>query len=257
MLKLYPGNTLLLTYQPLVIKKKIQGFLLAKKEQKKFETYFTGDFDNQIQTIIDFKISKIKNSWSEHEHIHCSISAKKNKKNEFKLFESIYYFPFKNFIPFRERIYYLYPSLFSTKKKTIFQMEILQTTLDSTFNSEEAYKKNEKFLKESCPNTKILSRCTIFWFNKLQQNLRQKNNSFFKGELLNGGCTVFSFIDFKFLHIKDNLILTEFSLWVNDRGFDDRAIKYGNNEKISYKLERVSIKNQTSCTIRRISKKYK
>jgi len=34
MLKLYPGNTLLLTYQPLVIKKKIQGFLLAKKEQK-------------------------------------------------------------------------------------------------------------------------------------------------------------------------------------------------------------------------------
>ena len=41
MLKLYPGNTLLLTYQPLVIKKKIQGFLLAKKEQKKFETYFT------------------------------------------------------------------------------------------------------------------------------------------------------------------------------------------------------------------------
>ena len=57
MLNSYPVTKSLLNYKPFSVEKNIKGFLYAKKHQKVFGVLFEGEFDNQIQTIVDKKIS--------------------------------------------------------------------------------------------------------------------------------------------------------------------------------------------------------
>ena len=117
MLKSNCGPTHIFNYHPVSLQKRIQGFFQVKKQQPIFIKYFEGEFDNQIQTITDFKISRLINSWHDHEHIHCSVIRQTHLKDELKIFEAFYYFPYKKSIPFRERVYFFYPSLLSSKKK--------------------------------------------------------------------------------------------------------------------------------------------
>jgi hypothetical protein len=239
-------------YRPFAIKKKIRGFLKAKKSQLVFRKYFQGEFDNQFQTIIDNKISRIKKVWYVHEHIHCSIISPENFSENFDSFEAFYYFPFKNLVPFRERIYLLYPSLFSLKKQLIFQMEILQNQ-QRLCSKEKTFFFSEDFISQT-----FLNRCMIYWYVNEKKKYCRNSHFFFKGELLNQGCTIFSLSGLEFLHIKDDLILTECSLLVNDRGFDEKGlVKYGNYQKIPFILERASNSNQLYCTVRQIRKQYK
>ena len=242
---------LLLNYQPSTVKQKIQDYLVNNKNQKFFVKNFEGNFDNQNQTLIDIKIFNIRNSWIEHEHIHCSINQNKNYMGGYKILQAVYYFPFKKAIPFRERIYLINPNLFSSKRKLLFQMEILKNHEIKNF------KKKKLFLND-LNYKKTLSRCIIFWgLNKNKINYKGKKGIFI-GELLNGGCSIFSPITSEFIDVKDNLILSEYSLWVNDRGYDEqRIIKYGNPEKISYKMGRISNNSHLRSTISQIRKKYK
>ena len=247
------SSTLLLNYKPLALNKKICGFFSAKKNQPVFRKYFKGDYDNQAQVLIDSKISNIKNTWSKHEHIHCSV-LEKNFSRDFIVFEAFYYFPFRNPIFFRDRIYLFYPNLFSTKKKTGFQMEILQIYLGEKFEIKNLITRKEFVLENNFK--KNLSRCSIFWNLETFQKVNKGDKPVFLGQLLNGGCTIFSYNVFEYLQVKDDLILSEYSLWKNDRGFDHKGdVKYGNAEKIFYKLERTSMKNYLNCTIRKVQKK--
>jgi len=249
---------LILCYEPAAVKNKIKEYFLAKQYEPVFIRYFDGEFDNQNQTIIDLKISEITSSWCVHEHIHCSVTKQKYVKNNVNLFQAVYYFPYKIPILFRERVYLFYPCLFSTTQKTIFQMEILQNNSKKNLLYDFSPVKTEGITFERHDYKKDLIRCTILWSVKSQKTIFQKENTIFMGELLNGGCSIFSFISFEFLHVKDNLLLSEYSLWVNDRGYTDRGVvRYGNPKKISYKMERLSTKNQLTCTIRRVGKKYK
>lgn len=258
MLKAPLRPRLILNYHPSSLHKKIQGFFQVKKQQPIFIKYFGGEFDNQIQTLIDFKISRLIDSWIDHEHIHCSVIQKTYFKNELKIFEAFYYFPYKKSIPFRERIYFFYPNLLSTKKIIIFQMEILKSPQNKNKNLKDSFEKIENFYIEKFTYKKNLSRCIIFWCLKLSKNNLHQKQPIFLGELVNGGCSIFSFIASEFLDVKDDLLLSEYSLWVNDRGYENgRNIKYGNLEKISYKMERVSTTNHLACTIRGINIKYK
>ena len=258
MIKVFGNPYKILNYHPLAIKKKIKGFLLAKKIQPIFIEYFSGEFDNQSQTLVDYKIWKINNSWGKHEHIHCSISYQKSYDNFSYIFKASYYFPFKDPITFRDRIYIFYPSLFSTRKKVIFQMEILQNYSIMNFNPSSHVKPLKKYSQKIFRVKNCLNRCTIFWRVYFSENITRKKKPIFFGELQNGGCTIFSRTGVEFLNVRDNLTLEEYSLWVNDRGFDEKGeLKYGNSEKISYKLEKVSRNNFLNCTIRKIKKKYK
>jgi len=250
--------TMVKRYKPLAINRKIQGFFLAKQGKAVFKEYFKGEFDNQIQTIIDIKISDIKSSWYLHEHIHCSITKQKYISKDKGLLHAIYYFPFKTSILFRDRIYFFYPSIFSTKQKIIFQMEILQNNLKKNLLYNLNTVKTDFLPSENYDFAEDLIRCTILWSLSSGQKIFQKDYPIFIGELINGGSSIFSFTSFEFLHVKDNLILSEYALWVNDRGFTNREIlKYGNLKNFSYRMERISIKNQLNCTLRNIKKKYK
>ncbi len=121
MLNSYPGTKSLLNYKPLSVEKNIKGFLFAKKHQEIFGVLFEGDFDNQIQTIVDTKISKIRNNWFKHEHIHCSVKKQNDLSKNFSLFEAFYYFPFKTPAPFRERVYYFSQVIYLTVKILFFK----------------------------------------------------------------------------------------------------------------------------------------
>jgi hypothetical protein len=257
MLNSYPGTKSLLNYKPLSVEKNIKGFLFAKKHQEIFGVLFEGDFDNQIQTIVDTKISKIRNNWFKHEHIHCSVKKQNDLSKNFSLFEAFYYFPFKTPAPFRERVYLFFSSNLSNSKNIIFQMEILQNCDFNNFTSNKfTMEFKEIFFRNSIPE-KILNQCKIFWILKISNDSKIED-FVFSGELLNGGCSIFSFNTFRFLQVKDNLILSEHYLWVNDRGFSDEAsVEYGNIKKIPYKLERLSGMNYLTCTKRQVKKKYK
>ena len=257
MLNSFPVSRLLLNYQPLSIKKNFKKFLSAKKYQKIFGVLFEGNFDNQIQTIIDAKISRIKKNWPKHEHIHCVVKKQKNPAKNLILFEAFYFFPFENPILFRERVYLLFSSNLSTKQNRIFQMEILQAFKNYNFEFKDSSPKLRKFFLEPSVGEKILNQCSIFWILNSPKGNEEQNDFFFSGELLNGGCSIFSFITLKFLEVKDNLILSEHSLWVNDRGFENEGtLEYGNSMKIPYKLDRISKLNQLGCTKRKV-RKYK
>lgn len=258
MLTPLPASKCLLNYRPLSIEKNIKGFLSAKKHYKIFGVLFEGNFDNQIQTIIDSKISQIKNNWQKHEHIHCKVKKQKNPAKNLILFEAFYFFPFENPIPFRERVYLFFSNILSTRQSIIFQMEILQAYNNYSFEFKNSSSKLGKFFQNLSETEKILNQCSIFWVLNSTNVDKEKKDFFFAGELINGGCTIFSFIKFKFLQVKDNLILSENSLWVNDRGFDEEGtLEYGNSMKIPYKLDRISNLNQLTCTKRKIKKKYK
>lgn len=258
MLYSYQLTKSLLNYKPLSAEKNIKGFLFAKKHQEIFGILFEGEFDNQIQTIVDRKICKIRNNWFIHEHIHCSVKRQNDLSKNFSLFEAFYYFPFKIPTPFRDRVYLFFSSNLSKNKNVIFQMEILQ---NCNFNNFTLKKSNMEFKEIFFGNSiaeKTLNKCKIFWILKIFNDNKKKEDFVFSGELLNGGCTIFSFNTFRFLQVKDNLILSEHSLWVNDRGFSDEAsIEYGNIKKIPYKLERLSGINQLTSTKRQVKKKYK
>jgi hypothetical protein len=130
-------------------------------------------------------------------------------------------------------------------------MEILKNQENKNF------KKKNFFIKDSYYK-KTLSRCIVFWGLNINKINYQGKKGVFIGELLNGGCSIFTPITSEFIDVKDNLILSEYSLWVNDRGYDEqRRIKYGNPEKISYKMGRISNNSHLRSTISQIRKKYK
>ena len=258
MITILNNSIKLVKYQPLSIKKKLHGFLISKKLQPIFKDYFVGEYDNQNQSLIDYKIWQLGSFSQIHEHIHCSVLHRKYYQNYFDLFEALYYFPYKNPVAFRDRIYLFYPSLFSTEKKIIFQMEILQNNNDMSLNFQSYLNQPKRFLFEKFSPKNNLDRCLIFWNIEYGGILSLKKKPIFFAELLNGGCTIFSLKGSEFLNVKDNLILTENSLWVNDRGFDDKGNKkYGNSEKRAYKLEKISRGTFLNCSIRNIRKKYK
>jgi len=258
MLNSYPVTKSLLNYKPFSVEKNIKGFLYAKKHQKVFGVLFEGEFDNQIQTIVDKKISKIRNNWFKHEHIHCSVKRQNDLDKNFSLFEAFYYFPFKTPTLFRERVYLFFSSNLSTSKNIIFQMEILQNCNFNIFNSKKYTRRFKEIFFRNSIAEKILNQCKIFWILKISNDSEEKEDFVFSGELLNGGCSIFSFNTFRFLQVKDNLILSEHSLWVNDRGFSyEASVEYGNIKEIPYKLERLSSMNQLTSTKRQVKKKYK
>ena len=258
MIIIFGSLTKIFKYQPISIKKKVQGFLLAERIRPLFVEYFSGEFDNQSQSLIDYKIWKINNFWKKHEHIHCSISNQKNRKNGPDIFKASYYFPFKEPVAFRNRLYVFYPSILSTRKKIIFQMEILQNYSAANFNFEFRSKQLRENFQKIFKIKNNLERCAIFWSVESAENFPRKEKQVFFGKLQNDGCTVFSLTGLEFVDVRDNLTLTEYSLWVNDRGFNEKGeLIYGNSEKISYKLEKISRINFLNCTIRKIKKKYK
>jgi hypothetical protein len=257
MLNLHPVTKSLLNYKPLSVEKNIKRFLFAKKYQEIFGILFEGEFDNQIQTIVDRKISKIRTNWFRHEHIHCSVKRQNDLSKNFSLFQAFYYFPFKTPTLFRERMYLFFSSNLSTNKNVVFQMEILQNCNFNNFTSKKYPMEFKEIFFRNSIDEKILNQCKIFWILKISNDSEEKEDFFYSGELLNGGCSIFSFNTFKFLQVKDNLILSEHSLWVNDRGFSDQAsIEYGNIKEIPYKLERLSSTNQLTVTKRQVKKKY-
>mmetsp|Transcript_3069 Transcript_3069/g.6146 ORF Transcript_3069/g.6146 Transcript_3069/m.6146 type:complete len:264 (+) Transcript_3069:86-877(+) len=230
--KIYSNLT---NYKPFSLTKRVQGFLKTKKELKILSSYFSGNYNNHSQYLADSW--NLKNQVS-HEHIHCLIERLKGNSNQAEIFLARYFFPC--FLPklFRIRVYIISPCEFSTKEKPITKMEIIR---NPEKNMALRKKKNQPLKHGKIYNFQTgisLPHCYIFWKRKSIKKKKARLN--FHGFMENQGCTIFSSSLFSFLHIKDNLILTPHSFFVNDRGFkEDGDLLYGNASGISFQMGRV------------------
>jgi hypothetical protein len=100
---------------------------------------------------------------------------------------------------------------------------------------------HEKFFQTYKYHSAIkFNHCSVFWKKNNTYKCLKKQISF-KGYLHEGGCSIFSVFSKYFLHINDNLVLTNRILLVNDRGFDEElSLVYGNSKKIFFQLEKIN-----------------
>mmetsp|Transcript_77541 Transcript_77541/g.116553 ORF Transcript_77541/g.116553 Transcript_77541/m.116553 type:complete len:303 (-) Transcript_77541:491-1399(-) len=230
------------SYKPFSLKKRLEGFLKARKETISLSKYLPGNFNNQNQHLTDC-LSKNKKINS-HEHIHCFIEKVDINSNGEKIFLAQYFFPSPSPKLFRLRLYVIYPCEFSTKEKPLTKMEIIR-------NSENNWKKKgtEEFIsggkaRELFEYGTSLSNCLIFWKQIRERNGKQNPLTIFHGFMENRGCTILTTSSLSFLHVNDDLVLSPHSLWVNDRGFkEDGNLLYGSKNKISFQMERMKTGN--------------
>lgn len=234
-------SSLIKPYYTISLHEKIKGFFSAKNDMTIFSKYIEGNFDNQSQFLSFFNVSQNVVDFPRLEHIHCNIK-KLGKTSNGKIFLiALYYFPGTELKFFRIRYYTLYPCEFSSHINPLIAMEIYRVTPvdgDLTFLSEN-FPTNYQICK---PNNAIkFNHCTVFWKKKKTNKDQIQNQLLFKGHLHEGGCSIFSIISKYFLHINDDLILTDKVLLVNDRGFDEELfLIYGNNKEIFFQLDKIN-----------------
>jgi hypothetical protein len=233
-------SSLIKPYYTISLYKKIKGFFYVKNDMNIFCKYIEGNFDNQSQFLSFFKVNQNVIDFPRLEHIHCNIK-KLGKASNGKLFLiALYYFPGTELKFFRIRYYTLYPCEFSSQINPLFSMEIYKIAPEEG---------DLKFVLGNLPKNYQLSKpydaikfnhCTVFWRKKKTNNDQKQNQLLFKGHLHEGGCSIFSMISKYFLHINDDLILTDKVLLVNDRGFDEELfLIYGNNKEIFFQLDKI------------------
>jgi hypothetical protein len=235
------NQNLIKPYHTISIEKKLRGFFSAKTNITIFSKYIEGNFDNQSQFLSFFKVNKNIIEFPKLEHIHCIIK-KIGKTSNGKIFLiAMYYFPGIELKFFRIRYYTLYPCEFSNEITPLIAMEIYRIIpkeiSKKTFllNIQKKYK-----IKKFYAAIKF-NYCTVFWIKKEINHDIKKDRFLFKGHLHEGGCSIFSSISKYFLHINDDLVLTDKVLLVNDRGFDEELfLIYGNNKEIFFQLDKIN-----------------
>nr|UXY88280.1 hypothetical protein Cry52Nrm2_p089 [Cryptomonas curvata] len=234
-------SSLIKPYYTISLHKKIRGFFSAKNDITIFSKYIEGNFDNQSQFLSFFNVSQNVVDFPRLEHIHCNIT-KLGKTSNGKIFLiALYYFPGIELKFFRIRYYTLYPCEFSSHINPLIAMEIYRVISedgDLKFLSDNLTK-NYQISKQK--NAIKFNHCTVFWKKKKTNKDQTQNQLLFKGHLHEGGCSILSIISKYFLHINDDLILTDKVLLVNDRGFDEELfLIYGNNKEIFFQLDKIN-----------------
>ena len=228
-------------YYTISTDKKLHGFFSAKKDMIIFSKYIEGNFDNQSQFLSFFKVNQYIIEFPKLEHIHCKIK-KIGKTSNGKIFLiALYYFPGIELKFFRIRYYTLFPCEFSSKMTSLIAMEIYRIVPEETKNENFLKNIKEKFQYKKIYTAIKFNYCTVFWIKKDIKYSKKNNYFLFKGHLHEGGCSIFSAISKYFLHINDDLILTDKVLLVNDRGFDEELfLIYGNNKEIFFQLDKTN-----------------
>ena len=234
-------SSLIRPYFTISLHKKIKGFFSTKNDMTIFSKYIEGNFNNQSQFLSFFNVSKNVVDFPRLEHIHCNIKKLGKTPNGKIFLIATYYFPGTELKFFRIRYYTLYPCEFSSQFNPLIAMEIYRVT------SKES---DSKFLSINLPNNYQICKpynaikfnhCTVFWKKKNTNKDQTQNQLLFKGHLHEGGCSIYSIISKYFLHINDDLILTDKVLLVNDRGFDEELfLIYGNNKEIFFQLDKIN-----------------
>jgi len=229
-------------YEPFSLKKRLHGFFRAKKDILLLSEYLPGNFNNHNQNLTD--LTSERESISPHEHIHCFIEKMNNNSEEKAIFFARYFFPSPSPKLFRLRLYVIYPCEFSTKEKPVTKMEIIRNSEKNKYEAQKQKKFSQEKANRLFKDGTTLSNCIIFW-KKIKENGKNRYSSeIFQGFMENQGCTILTASSFSFLHIKDDLILSAYSFWVNDRGFtEDGELLYGNKNGIAFQMERMVVGN--------------
>mmetsp|Transcript_8237 Transcript_8237/g.16447 ORF Transcript_8237/g.16447 Transcript_8237/m.16447 type:complete len:303 (+) Transcript_8237:1422-2330(+) len=231
-------NDSLIKYSTFSLKKRIEGFVRAEKETNNLSSLLPGDFGNHSQYLTG--LSGKKREGVPHEHIHCFIKKINELPPKKQVFFAQYFFPSPSPKFFRFRLYIIYPCEFSTKEKPVVKMEIIRNSENEDFLNNKDPTKSKKKTKEFFQFGNKLSRCVIFWKPLKDERYLKKSLKIFHGFMENQGCTILASSFPSFLHITDNLLLTPYSFWVNDRGFnEDGFLLYGSKNDVSFQMERL------------------
>nr|UXY87776.1 hypothetical protein CcurKRNrm2_p085 [Cryptomonas curvata] len=226
-------------YRAISVDRKLKGFFSAKSDMIIFSKFIEGNFDNQSQFLSFFKVDQNISEFPRLEHIHCTIE-KIGKTSDGKIFLiAVYYFPGIELKFFRIRYYTLYPCEFSSRINPLIAMEIYRIIPEEIKEKKILEIIQENYQKEKLYVAIKFNHCTVFWKKGEMKNDKKKRHFLFKGHLHEGGCSIFSAVSKYFLHINDDLILTDKVLLVNDRGFDEELfLIYGNNKEIFFQLDK-------------------
>uniref|UniRef100_A0A7S1XBU0 Uncharacterized protein n=1 Tax=Compsopogon caeruleus TaxID=31354 RepID=A0A7S1XBU0_9RHOD len=210
---------------------------LARRRMDEFLAWFSGDFDNYAQVAQERALGLFPREGGGHEHIHCQLQNLDSTLGNGHIFAK-YYFDGNPSKIFRSRLYRV--SISDSSASGELEMRIYRF-----------YAETESRLREhNFDVTKVdltkddlyewLEGCEVFWY-KGDGNVEGLNHQpHFIGYMEGGGCSVFSREIQGMIHIKDDLIMTQKDLWVNDRGFTDNGdYVYGNRRGIHYKMQRV------------------
>nr|UXY87285.1 hypothetical protein 1634Bnrm2_p085 [Cryptomonas sp.] len=232
-------NNSMTPYYTISLLKKLKGFISATLDMNILSKYIQGNFDNYSQSHSFFEINKYFFEFPILEHIHCNI-IRISRSWDGKIFlVATYYFPGIEIKFFRVRYYCLHPSDFSSPTNSIILMEIFRVVPPKNQNLFQ-YNSILRNIEHFNVYTAIkFNHCTVFWSKIRSFNFQKKLCLTFRGHLYQGGCSIYSIISEYFLHINDDLVLTNTDLLVNDRGFDEELfLVYGNNREIFFHLER-------------------
>jgi len=200
-----------------------------KGTKNHFESYFEGKFSNEEQANVALSLGKPTAALGGHEYIIVNINSHPVMANVKVASYSLGSNP--KISPFRFRFYeFFYPPI----DDLTIKMKIYRPTK----KTEEKLLSCEYNIKEYLPDSldsntfEYLDGCDVVW--------TWRNESHYRGELVNKSCTVCSQNDPNVkLLIKDDLHLWKDELWICDKAYTTCGQQIiGNKDGIPYKLKR-------------------
>jgi hypothetical protein len=201
-----------------------------KNMKTHFESYFEGEFSNEVQANEALLLGKPTAALGGHEFITVSINSHPSLHN---IKVAIYRIGNNVAIPpFRFRFYELFYS---------FDERIIMKIYRPTKFTEAKLLCNQYNIKEYLPDT--LDSTTFEYLNGCDVEWTCNNQSHYKGELINKSCIICSQNDPNMkLLIKDDLNLWENELWICDKAYTTSGQQIiGNKDGIPYKLKRTHL----------------
>jgi len=223
---------------------RIYAYVNARKTMAEFLGWFQGDFDNYAQVVEDRKLGLHPREGGGHEHIHCQLMPvpSADAQNGDALIFAKYYFDGDPRKIFRQRLY----KVFVGEQSHAVEMRIYRFFKEVEERIEAC---DYDFSRVNLHDDDLyawLEGCEIFWRRDDHDYPGVRRGAHFIGYMKGGGCTVFSTEIGAHIRIRDDLVVTEDDLWVNDRGFDQNGhFVYGNRRGIPYKMKRVHPRDPT------------
>nr|UXY86851.1 hypothetical protein CparaKRNrm2_p071 [Cryptomonas paramecium] len=219
------------------LKQRTENYFEYKLKTFQFFNKTESDFNNFFQ-FFTYSKKSIKVS-SEFKKIHCQLKVKKKYLSGKFLIIACYFFSEFKLNFFRIRFYIIFLPKFHLNLNLIISMEIYKI---KTISNAYLYQKGEpsdelKYKKRY--NIVKFDNCTVFWGGKkIYNKFYQKTK--FTGFLKEHGCSVIGYNFFQFLHINEKLVLYDYFLLINDKGFSENLVLIYGIKKNFFKLNKIN-----------------